>query len=212
MIKVLGLKRIIVIAVLIAVNAVFAGALYYILTPEKTNQQQQLSSLRGQVSGLNRDLDNIKVEFEQLEEQREEFGVLKEDGFFKNQDRRQAEKVLNLIQKRSKVSKAQISIGSGKLEENEQAKKAKHKILKSPVAVRIEAMNDVDVFRYIFLLEKYFPGHIGVKTVKMERGAEVNGTVLRGIAGGQNVPLVTARIEFEWRTMIPEEVVIGEGQ
>ncbi len=205
MIKILGPKRVFILLILLILNAGLAGAAYYLLMPEKTAKEKQLRTLRGQVSTLNRDIANIQVEFEQLETQREEFGKLKADGFFLDQDRRQAEKVLNLIQERSKVSKAQVSIGGGTLEENEDAKKAKHKILKSPISIRIEAMSDVDVFRYVFLMEKYFPGHIGVKTVKLERGAEVNGTVLRAISGGQNVPLVIAEIEMTWRTMIPED-------
>lgn len=204
MIKVLGTKRILTLAILIAANACLAFVAYGYLAPEKISKERELRMLRGQVSSLNRDIDNILLEFDQLEDQKSEFEKLEKDGFFKDQGRRQAEKLFNLIQERSGVSKAQVSVSAGLIEENEIAKKAKHKILRSPVELRVEAMDEVDILRYVFMVEKYFPGHISLENIKLHRDAEVNGTVLRSIASGKNIPLIKAEIEMVWRTMIPE--------
>ncbi len=211
MIKVLGAKRILTLAILVAVNAALALVAYGYLAPEKISKERELRMLRGQVSGLNKDIDNILLEFEQLEDQKAEFEMLEKDGFFKDQGRRQAEKLFNLIQEKSGVSKAQVSVAAGEIEDNEVAQKANHKILSSPVELRVEAMDEIDILRYVFLVEKYFPGHISLEKMKLHRDAEVNGTVLRSIASGKNVPLIKAEIEMLWRTMIPVDQLTEEG-
>lgn len=212
MISVLGFKRVVMLAVLIALNAVFAASLYMYIKPEVTKKQRELRGLRGQVSTLRSDIDRMQIEYDQLEEQKEEFAVLEEDGFFKQQDRRQAERILNEIQNTSGVNKAIASIRAGVIEDNEEAEKAEYKILKSPIEIRLEAIDDVNIFHYLFLVEHYFPGHITVEEIKLERATDVTGTLLRSIASGNNPPLARADIDMVWRTMIPESEVIEREQ
>ena len=209
MIAVLGFKRVVMLAVLVALNIVLALSVYMYMKPETQKKERELRGLRGQVSTVRTDIDRMQVEFEQLEDQKAEFERLAAGGFFKNQGRRQAELILNEIQKTSGVSKAIASIQAGEFEDNEEAKKAKHKILKSPIKIRLEAIDDINVYHYLFLVEHYFPGHIAIEEINMERSADITGTVLRAIASGTNPSLVQADVEMVWRTMIPESEVIG---
>jgi predicted phage tail protein len=212
MIAVLGIKRVIVLLFLAAACALLGAAVYMYLIPEVAAKQREFRSVQGQVSTLRGDINRMQVEFEQLEDQKEEFEALAADGFFKDQSRRQAELILNKIQKTSGVSKAIASIDSGIIEDNEEAKKAEHKILKSPISVKLEAFDDINVFHYLFLVERYFPGHVTIERVYLERKADVTGTVLRAIATGSNPALVEADVSMMWRTMIPESSVIGGEQ
>lgn len=210
MIGVLGIKRVAVLVVLVALNGFLAAASYMYLAPELQTKERQLRSDRSQVSTLRNDIDRMQIEFDQLEEQKEEFEKLAQDGFFKDQSRRQAEKILSQIQKNSGVSKAIASVRAGEIEDNEEALKAEHKILSSPVEIQLQAFDDVNIFHYLFLVENYFPGHIAVKDIKIERTADVTGTVLRAIAAGGNPPLVSANVNMVWRTMIPQSQVIQQ--
>lgn len=209
MIAVLGIKRVLLLAALVGLNAFLAAAVYMYMIPENTTKSRELTALRGQVSTLRGDIDRMQVEFEQLEDQKAEFELLAEDGFFKDQSRRQAEDIFNEIQKRSGVSKAIANISAGEFEDNEEAQKAEHKILKSPMEVRLEAFDDVNVFHYLFLVQHYFPGHVTIENIRIERTADVSGTVLRAISTGANPSLVQARVDMVWRTMIPAASVIG---
>ena len=210
MIGVLGFKRVLLLAVLVAMNGVLAAGTYMYLIPENDTKERELRGLRGQVSTLRSDISRMQVEFEQLEQQKEEFERLAADGFFKLQGRRQAENIFSEIQKSSGVTKAIASIDAGVIEDNPEAQKAAHKILRSPIEIRLEAIDDVNIFKYLYLVEHYFPGHITVEDIRLERTADVTGTVLRAIATGKNPPLVQADVEMVWRTMIPEASVIGE--
>ena len=212
MIAVLGFKRVVMLAVLIGVNIVLAMSIYMYMKPETQKKERELRGLRGQVSTVRSDIDRMQVEFEQLEDQKAEFERLAADGFFKNQGRRQAELILSEIQKTSGVRKAIASIQAGEIEDNEEAKKAAHKILRSPIEIRLQAIDDINIYHYLFLVENYFPGHITIEELNLERSADVTGTVLRAIASGTNPPLVNADVEMVWRTMIPESEVIEEAQ
>ena len=213
MIGVLGIKRVIVLAALVAINALLAASAYMYLAPEIVKKERQMRSVRGEVSSLRGDIDRMQVEFEQLEDQKAEFEMLEADGFLKEQNRRQAELVFNTIQKRSGVTRATASVQPGKIEDNEEAEKAGYKILSSPMEVRLQAVDDINVYNYLHLIENYFPGHVEVEEVYIERKARVTGTILKAIAGGQNPTMVEANVKMVWKTLISEDQILeGEGQ
>jgi hypothetical protein len=209
MMGILGVKRIVILLVLVVLNVGFAVGVYAYLSPQKMQKQRDLNGLRGQIGTLQGDIDRLQVEFDQLEVQQAKFDMLNEHGFFGTQGRRQAEKTLESIQKQAGVISAVASIKAGAVEDNEEAQKADHKVLKSEITIRVEALDDTDVFRYLYLLEKFFPGHVAVTELLLERKADVSGTVLRGIASGANPPLVQADIQLIWRTMIPQSEIIN---
>lgn len=208
MINILGTKRVILLLLLIALNVAFAASLYLYMIPTKQDKERQLRGVRGQASTVQSDIDRMQVEFSQLADQQSEFDLLKEQGFFSVQGRRQAEMVFEKIQNEAGVISAVVNIQSGALVDDEEAQKAEHKVLVSPIKVKIEALDDVDVYRYVYLVEKFFPGHITVEAIELERKSPVTGAVLRSIASGANPELVSADIELSWRTMIPESDVI----
>lgn len=212
MIKVLGTKRVMILAVLLIINGVLAGALYMILTPQKLKTQRELNAVRGQVAGLQGDVERLQIEFEQLETQQAQFEELKADGFFTKQNRRDAEKRLEAIQKKAGVVSAIASVKPGKFIENAEAAKAEHKILSSPISIRVEAVDDIDVYKYLYLLENSFLGEVRLKELNLSRNSDVSATILRAISSGNNPPLVDAQIELTWQTMVPADEVIQDSE
>lgn len=208
MIKVLGMKRIIVLIVLVAVNVALAAGLYLSLEPLTVKKQRELKGIRSKISSVSADISKLQVEFSQLEAQKAEFEDLKEHGFFSDQGRRQAEKIFGQIQKQSRVVSATAVVQPGTIEENEEAQKSEHKILASPINITIEAIDDVDIFRYLYLVEHFFPGHISFDRIKLERKAEVTGPILRAVASGDEPRLVKAEVSLSWRTMIPQKEIL----
>lgn len=204
MIKILGAKRVFLLLGLLAVNVLLAASLYLFFIPNQASLKQQLSASQSRSSTLQTDIQRMQMEFDQLETQRAEFEALKARGFFNLQDRRQAELMFTKIQRESSVIAAAAKISAGVLETNEEAQKANYKLLVSNVTVDIKAIDDVDVYKYIYLIHHFFPGHVTIKKIDMERKAQINGTILRAVSSGQNPELVAAKIEMEWRTMVPD--------
>jgi hypothetical protein len=210
MIAILGVRRVMILAGLVAINAILAASIYLYFEPQSVQLERDLKRVKRETSTLIGDIDRMQIAFEQIEDQREAFKVLEEDDFFRNQSRKQAELVFNEIQKKSGVNAAVASISAGVIEDNEEARKANYKILKSPITVKIEALDDVSIYHYLWLVENYFPGHVAVENITLTRRADVNGTILRSIASGASIPLVEAEAQLIWRTMIPEDEVIEQ--
>ena len=211
MIGIIGVKRLLILLVLIIINLLLGGIIYMYVLPEKQRADQDLRSLRGQLSTVQRDLDKMHIEFEQLEKRQDRFDNIKDRGFFSDQDRGDAKKLLSSVQKQSKVISAIVSVKSGVIEDNIEAQKSNHKMLVSPVEIEIKAFDDSDVYRYIDLAQKQFPGHLSLDEISIKRSREVTSALLRAIASGASPELVTASIKMSWRTMIPlDQVIINQ--
>jgi hypothetical protein len=208
MIQVLGTKRIMVLVFLIAFNAAIGAGVYTYLIPEMAKKDQELRAMESKVGQVRGDIDRLQIEFEQLEKQQAQFEVLKKEGFFSQQGRNQAQVLFNQIQEQSKVVAAVASVQAGELQENEETEKSGHVLLVSPIKISIDALEDIDVLRYLYLLDKSFPGHISIQNIDLERKSEITNTVWRSISSGTNPQLVKASIDLLWWTMIPQSDVI----
>ena len=212
MINVLGMKRIAILAVLIAINGLLGVLTYMYIMPETLAAQRNLSGLRGSVTTIQSDIDNINLEFDQLEKQQSQYEELERNGFFGDQDRFAAERIFEQVQAESGVLSAVASISGGEIIEDEDAAKSDRDVLRSSIEIKIEAANDLHVFKYIANLMQAFPGYISLQSIELRRTAEITGTVLRSFASGEDPVLVEADIVLSWSTMIPKTDVGMEEQ
>ena len=210
MINVIGAKRLIIFLVLLLINISFAAGVYLYIYPAEKKAEKKVKTLRGQISTLQSDIDRMQIEFDQLDQQQAAFDALKDDGFFSIQLRSVAKEKLKDIQEQSKVISAVANVYAGKVEDNQEAAKAKYKILSSPIEIELKAFDDADIYNYIYMITNSFPGHLSVDSIVIDRILDVNATVLRSIATGTNPELLEAKIYMSWRTMIPEDQVIDE--
>lgn len=208
MIQVIGVKRIAILLILLSVNVALAAGLYLYAMPEKDNLSRRLRSLRSQVNSVQSDIDRMKVEFAQLDQQQDRFDELKAAGLFSAQARSEAKEFLRVVQDKAKVISAVANVRPGFIQNDAEAQKANHKILMSPVEITIEAFDDASVYRYIELAKRSFPGHLSLEGITIKRSRDVSSPVLRAIAAGTNPVLISADILMSWRTIIPESQVI----
>ncbi|MCB1531512.1 MAG: hypothetical protein KDJ35_01450 [Alphaproteobacteria bacterium] len=205
MIKVLGQKRVLMLFVLGGLNIALLAGVYLYLSPQKAQKEREQRTLRAKISAMQNDIDDLQLTFEQLETQQARFEALKDDGFFGVQNRRDAEKVLEAVQREAGVISAVASIKAGEFVDNEDAAKADYRVLSSEITVRVEALDDINVYKYLALLEAKFPGEISLKDLNLIRKSDVSATVLRAIASGENPALVQADIRLTWKTMVPND-------
>ncbi len=210
MIEVIGVKRFVILVSLVLFNALVASVTYLYLVPEVESSKSSLRTLQGQVTSSQADLDKMLVEFDQLEQQQDRFDRLKEIGFFFPQTRSDAKNLFSKIQEDSKVISAVVNLKAGRVEESELAAKAKHRILVSEITAEVKAFDEIDVYRYLDMAEKEFPGSLIVDSMVMWRKIDINPIVIRSIANGGSPELVVASIKMSWKTMIPENLVIDD--
>lgn len=202
MIAVLGLKRILVVLCLVALNCALAGGLYLYLVPEVQKAEKEIRTVRSKETAVRGDIDNIQLEFEQLAKQQNEYEALRSDGFFTNQSRRHAQEVFLAAKQYSGVMDARVNVKPGAVVANEHAQKADQVMLESPVQIDFTSVDDTDIYEYIYYLDQVFPGYLSVNSVNISRKSSLNETILRAIATGVKPPLVEGTISLTWRTMV----------
>lgn len=212
MIQVIGLKRLVILVIMILANVGLGAATYLYLLPSQESTERELKSLQSSIRVTQADIERMQVAFEQLDKQQEEFNKLKKRGFFSNQVRSNARRLFSEIQDEAKVVSAVASVKSGATVDDPEAKKANHKMLNSPIEIEIEAMEDEEIFRYLKILKRRFPGNLFLNDVVIERSRDVTPAVLRSIAADGNIALIKADVNLTWRTMIPESDVIETNQ
>ncbi len=169
MIAILGIKRVIALGVLAALCIIFAGAGYGYFMPENRKQEVQLRQLQAQISEKKGETNKLRTELDEIKQQKSRFENLRTAGFFSNQNRLVAKKRILDIQKRTGVLKASYNISTAEVFESEAAKEAAHVVLKSPMNIVLEAMDDKDIINYIFWLENTIPGHLTIDSLTMRR-------------------------------------------
>lgn len=205
MIRILGIRRIALLAILIGLNLAFGVFYYLYLFPHTKTLNMNLQTMEGENGTREADISRMQVEYDEIQREKTRFQTLANDGFFRDQSRREAEDLFKRIQISSGVLSAVVNIGAGKMIDNVEAAKASYKVLESPVRLTIEALDDIDIYRYLYMMQRNFPGYLTYETFQMQRIANVDATVLRGVATGKNVPLVKADIQMTWQTMIPDQ-------
>lgn len=211
MIAVLGIKRVFIIAVLAGLSAFFAVVHYQYLVPQKASVERELSRLRSDTADKQQKASEIRANIDRFSEQKQEFENLQALGFFDTQDRIKARESVHAVQKMSGVLSAQYTIGSvqinsgdNKKPEEEEAAEAGYKILTSEIEVHLTALDDLDIYRFIYLMNYGFPGHVTIKDLSISRTAEVSQPILRAIGSNKYETMVEALLKLDWRVMTPE--------
>src|SRR4051812_19799075 len=87
MIKLIGLKRMIFLFALLALNLSAAGAYFLSISPMLDDATAQRDAVNGQITDLRSKIDNIKQDMAFVTDNLPKFNDLKDKGFFLPQDR-----------------------------------------------------------------------------------------------------------------------------
>jgi hypothetical protein len=206
-IKILGFKRVLIIFVLVALNAVFLASNYLVFTPGSTSAQNELRTTKSKTVQTRNDAEKLRTEITEIQQQKSGYELLKNAGFFSEQNRLVAKNRIEDIQKRTGILKAAYSVGTGTIIENPSAKEAGYAVLESDISINIEAMDDVDIYNFAFWMENALPGHMTIDSLDIVRTKDINEATIREIGTGNPVTLLTGKIALTWRTMVSEDVI-----
>lgn len=208
MIQILGTKRVLFLTLLLLLNVGLVVALYVHLIPEQEKVARQLRSTKQAITTKKQEIERIKEEIAMLRENLKQYKILQDSGFFGNQNRTTAQDAFQEIREESNILKAKYYIKAAKRIENDKAKAVDHVFLSSAIDVELEALDDIDVYYFVKLLQRRFPGNVELSTFELKRSSDVTDVVLRNIGGGQPVTMVSGQLSFNWRTM-PSESKLG---
>lgn len=208
MIEIIGLKRILSVIILAVLAGLFATFNYYVFVPQTQVARAALNRVSTENSTLRTEIDKMRDAITQFESQKAFFEKMDRLGFFNEQDRVLARERFDIMQKMSKILKAKYEIKAANIVPSDMADKAEYAVLESPISIELAAIDDLDVYRFIYFLNYGFPGHITVKNLTMERKMDVTAALLKQVGVGAAPDIITAKMNLEWRTMARKSVIM----
>lgn len=200
--KIIGAKRLITLAFMSAMLAIWVASFFLLIKPMRDNAQQELTSTKNQVSGLRRKINNVENDIEFMKEKIPEYEKILSQGLFDDQDRFRVVDVVEKLKEDAGVYKFSYSIDKRDVLESADADKMGYSLIKRPIKLTgVTALLDSDIFSFFQRIPKIFPLYVHIKKFRISRKKDVTMSVLQNIAYNEENQLISADIEFDWVTL-----------
>ncbi|NCO02965.1 MAG: hypothetical protein GW903_02100 [Alphaproteobacteria bacterium] len=174
---------------------------YIYLAPAKLAAQREAGAEQGAISSMRQEMVDLQAGYDKFVDIKDEFDQIQSLGFFDDQNRLEAQNLIRIIQEQSRVISAKYSIKPLNEEQNEAAKVAGKILVATNADFIIQAVEDADIYNFVFMLTEGFPGHIDIQEFNIKKLKDVTQPLLRQIGSGDAVPLVEATMKLTWRTL-----------
>ncbi len=212
MIDVLGAKRLLGLLVMAGLVVALALAHYMVLMPHKEKVERELRSLEGQISSRQAETQQLRDEFAALDSIKFRYNQLQSYGFVNEQDRIFARSKINELRDKSGILGVRYEIKPLREEESPKMQEAGYKLLKSEIDFTIDAFDDVEIYKFIYLLNHGFPGEVNIRAIDIARIRDVSVPLLKSIGSGARTPLASGHIIADWYTISENTEVEDNGQ
>lgn len=196
--NVIGPRRTLILAILVALNAAAFFLQSSYLEDENLRVQRQHNILNNEIRNLRRDTADILEKSEELQAQVIVFDDLINDGFLNDQNRVTVRDSFNLMASLSRLIDADYDVSRASVIEAKQLKDAGYNILKSEVSVSVSAVDDIKIYNFLHLIANRYPGVVNIKSIALKKDEDVEIEALRGLNPKTPKPFASAEIRFEW--------------
>lgn len=203
--KLIGIKRVILLAILAGINAAIAAAYFLWISPMLSDSQNSLSAMSGEISTLQGKIQNTKTELAEFKDNMPKYEALRARGFMSGQDRFQISRDLDAVRKNASLAGFNFNINDLQVVESTEAKDAKLRVLNSRLMVdQVSSLLDVNLYDFIDRMETDFPAHVRLQQLSIRRKEPLNNSALVRISLNEPINLVLASAVFDWVTVVPE--------
>lgn len=205
MLKILGRKRVIMLSVLAFLSAVIVVLWLQFLTPAREMADNKYNSVKSALETKRADITKLKKEYVLLQNQVNQFKDIEAIGFFNDQNRVLAQETFEKFRETSGVLKANYTVSAGEEVKDERADSVNHTVLKSPINIEIESIDDTDFLNFIKLVLEQFPGRSNLESLQLNKSVELTQTSIKDIGAGKPVALIKGSVKYNWLSMMKKE-------
>lgn len=211
MIKLIGMKRAVILGVVLALNLLIAAAYLFVVEPLREEEEASLGSASASVAKLSGDTQNIKAELAAFPANYARFQELAKKGFFAEQNRFDASRVLDALRAREPgLIGYNYEISAIKTLPNPPTDAAQMSLIDSRVSIEhISSVLDTSVYGLIGSLLAEFPQHIRISGFHVHKVREVTEETLDAITKNA-LPLTDGAVAFDWLTVVPADQPAGQ--
>lgn len=203
--KLIGIKRLLVLAVLIGLNALIATAYFLWLSPSLEEAQAKLAGINGDISTLRGKIQNTKQELAEYQTNLPAYEAMKSNGFMSGQDRFQITRDLDAVRQNAGGIGFNFRIDDLKTIDSQAARDAGMKVVDSRINIdNITTLLDLDIYSFVNRMQREFPAHLRLSSIRIERKDKLNRATLARLQRKDNVALINANLVFDWITYVPE--------
>jgi hypothetical protein len=205
MIKLIGFRRTVLLACLMALNLSVLGIYFLSIGPMLDNVTSQRDSVNGQITELRTKINGIKQDMVYEKDNLPKYNELKDNGFFQNQDRFTISRAMEDLRVKAGIASFSYAVGDVAEIPNEDAKAVNYKLINSRIKVdKIVSPLDSNIYLLAQDMASVLPHYVRIQDMNIRRSAEVNEAALKDIAEGKPANFVNADLEFDWITMVPK--------
>ena len=205
-IQLIGLRRLINVFILLAVNGLFIAAFFVFAEPLKSEATKRLKSTNGEITSLRSKIRNIKEELKLLEEKKGTYEALQNSGFFTKQDYFLVTRSQAILEEKTFFKDLKMSASGVSIIESKDAKKAGFNLEKRQLTIaNLHAPFDVYYYTLIDQFDDVFPGHIRIGKVNIKRIQDSKKSFKEQVnnMSSKDSSLLDASIELDWYTLVP---------
>jgi hypothetical protein len=202
--KLIGVKRALMLAILLAVNLAIAGLYFFVIEPMRGRASTQLAGIESQINGLQSKIQNVKRELDDFKKNLPRYEELNKVGFFNNQDRFELRRHLDEVKAASAVGGFTYTVSEIKQLQSADASASKSRLINSRIEVKeVKTLVDSDFYAFIDAMLQNFPAHVRLHSFSVERKGELNNDTMRDLRTGKKQTVVEAGAAFDWFTIVP---------
>lgn len=208
--KLIGVRRALILAILFAVNLAIAAAFFLQLSPMRDDAQRKLDGVNTQIGDTSQKIASIKSDLETFNKTLPQYQALQAKGFTLNQDRFRMSRDLDDVRKKAQLAGFSFSIADIKKIESADAKGANLQLIDSRIKIdNVVSLLDLNFYDFVDLMGSDFPLHVRLQSFDLLRKDPLNAAALAHIARKDPVNLISATAEFDWLTVVPQQEQAG---
>ncbi len=202
--KLIGIKRALILAILLAINLAVAGLYFFVIEPMRSNATVQLSSIEGEISGLQSKIQNVKRELDDFKQNLPRYEQLNKVGFFNNQDRFELMRHLDAVKTESGLVGFPFDVTEVRELPSTDAAASQSRLVYSRISLKdLPTMVDIDFFRFVDVMMGTFPAHIRLNTFSIKRVPNLDTAFLTQVRKQEKISAIDAQATFDWMTIVP---------
>lgn len=207
--KLIGIKRLILLSILIAVNATIAAAYFLWIGPMLIESQNRLNGMKGEISKLQSKIQNTKLELAEYKKNLPAYQALEKTGFMTVlAERLQANafisRELDAVRQNAELGGFSFQLNDMPNVSYPEADSAKLAIRAKRINLdKVSALLDINFYDFADRMVREFPAHVRLQSLVIDRKEKLDQAALTKIVEKKQVNLLEAKAVFDWLTVEP---------
>lgn len=202
--KLIGIKRALILAILLAINLAIAGLYFLVIEPMRSRASIQLAGIEGEIAGLQSKIQGVKRELADFKVNLPKYEELNAVGFFNGQDRFELMRNLDRVKDQAGLAGFPFDVTEIKEVSNSDAAASKSRLVYSRISIKeLPVLVDSDFYSFVDTMQQTFPAHVRLNSFEIARVNHMDAQLIKDIRAKKKHTAMNVKVSFDWLTIVP---------